>query len=237
MLTGLRKVSEENIKKYENGVTKIIESENIVRIKKGDLSIEMKALDKEKEIVTNLINEIEESSVKTEQAKTDAEVLNIEIAKKVQEVNAKKEKADSVVKEAMKIKEEVETTVKENLNEGDIKAMAGILGNPPEKIKLILTAVACLKPLGTDTPFQSLFSKAGDCFKGIAGFIETGGAGHKMKASDLQKADGFIKQLFTAIKKDNKDITEMSQLYQYIKTKVSGPTATLYQWVSMMGSW
>jgi hypothetical protein len=82
MLNNLRKTSEESIKKYEKGVGKIIESENIVKIKKADLNVEKKSLEKEKEEVNNLIKEIEEFSMKTQEAQTKAEILNIEIAKK-----------------------------------------------------------------------------------------------------------------------------------------------------------
>ena len=173
----------------------------------------MKALEKEKDIVNKLIAEIEDSTIKTTKAQTDAEILNIEIAKKVEEVSAKQSKADTVVKDALRIKAEVEITVKENLNEQDIKAMAGILGNPPDKIKLILSAVACLNPTGVSLPFQALFGKATVCYAGIRDFIDVGGAGHKMKGGDLSKCTALIDQLFKMIKKDpNTGVTEMSQL-------------------------
>jgi len=198
MLNNLRKTSEESIKKYENGVGKIIESENIVKIKKADLNVEMKSLEKEKEEVNTLIKEIEESSVKTQEAQTQAEILNIEIAKKVEEVSAKESKADFIVKDAIRIKAEVELVIEENLEEKKIKAMAGILGNPPEKIKLILMAVACLNPTGQSLDFKLLFGKAAEAYKGIKEFVDKdkGGAGHKLKKSSIDQAEALLKQLF-----------------------------------------
>jgi hypothetical protein len=216
MLNNLRKTSEESIKKYEKGVGKIIESENIVKIKKADLNVEKKSLEKEKEEVNNLIKEIEEFSMKTQEAQTKAEILNIEIAKKIEEVSAKQAKADFVVKDAIRFKAEVEQTVEENLDEKKIKAMAGILGNPPEKIKLILMAVACLNSTGQSLDFKLLFGKAAEAFKGIAGFVDKGGAGHKLKKSNLDQAEALLKQLFLIVKKDGA-ITEMSQLGQNYK--------------------
>ena len=157
---------------------------------------------------TDLIKEIEELYVKTQEAKT--------IAKKVEEVSAKQAKADFVVKDAIRFKAEVEQTVEENLDEKKIKAMAGILGNPPEKIKLILMAVACLNSTGQSLEFKLLFGKAAEAFKGIAGFVDKGGAGLKLKKSNLDQAEALLKQLFLIVKKDGA-ITEMSQLGQLIK--------------------
>lgn len=215
MLTSLRKVSEDNIKKYENGVLKIIESEEIVKIKKADLNVEMTSLEKEKNDVNTLIKEIEEASVKTQESQTKAEILNIEIAKKVEEVSAKQAKADFVVKDALEVKANVEQTVEENLDEKKIKAMQGIINNPPEKIKLIMQAVACLNPTGSVMDFKTLFMKAGDLFKGIKDFMNQGGAGHKLKQANLTNADGYLKNLFQLLKKDpSTGVTEVSQVGQ-----------------------
>jgi hypothetical protein len=228
MLNSMRKISEDNIKKYENGVLKIIESENIVKIKKADLNVEMKSLGEEKDQVNILIKEIEEASIKTQESQTKAEILNIEIAKKVEEVGAKQAKADFVVADATKVKEEVEKTVAENLDEKKIKAMQGIINNPPEKIKLIMQAVSCLNPTGQQMDFKTLFMKAGDLFKGIAGFMEVGGAGHKLKQANLTAADGYLKSLFSLLKKDPATgVTEMAQVGQYVYDKVSKDTFTL----------
>lgn len=88
------------------------------------------------------------------------------------------------------MKAQVETTVEENLDEKKIKAMQGIINNPPEKIKLIMQAVACLNPTGTSMDFKTLFMKAGDLYKGIKDFMAPGGAGHKLKQANLTNSDG-----------------------------------------------
>lgn len=192
---------------------KIIESEEIVKIKKADLNVEMMSLEKEKNDVNTLIKEIEEASVKTQESQTKAEILNIEIAKKVDEVSAKQAKADFVVKDALEVKTSVEQTVEENLDEKKIKAMQGIINNTPEKIKLIMQAVACLDPTGLVMDFKILFMKAGDLFKGIKDFMNQGGTGHKLKQANLTNDDGYLKNLFQILKKDpSTGVTEMSQV-------------------------
>ena len=42
-------------------------------------------------------------------------------------------------------------------------------------------AVACLNPTGQSLDFKLLFGKAAEAFKGIAGFVDKGGTGHKLK--------------------------------------------------------
>ena len=44
----------------------------------------MKSLEKEKEEVKNLIEKIEESTLKTHEAQTKAEIIKIEISKKIE---------------------------------------------------------------------------------------------------------------------------------------------------------
>mmetsp|Transcript_72368 Transcript_72368/g.156468 ORF Transcript_72368/g.156468 Transcript_72368/m.156468 type:complete len:130 (-) Transcript_72368:2260-2649(-) len=127
----------------------------------------MEGVTKEYENVNQLIKEIEESKIKTEEATIKTQTLNIEITKKVEEVGLKEENAKVVMDQARLIKEDVETSVKENLDERKIKGMNGIMNNPPEKIKLIVLAVNCLNPTGISNnqnswdSCKSLVMKAG----------------------------------------------------------------------------
>jgi len=154
----------------------------------------MAQVTKEYESVNKLIKEIEESKVKTQEATIKTETLNHEIGKKVAEVEIKEETAKKVMDEAKEIKIDVETSVKENLDEKKIKAMQGIVNNPPEKIKLIVLAVNCLNPTGSNYEnnwdgCKKLVIKSGNFYTGIKEFMEENGNGQNLTEKRIASAE------------------------------------------------
>jgi len=198
---------------------------------------------KEYESVNRLIKEIEESKVKTQEATIKTETLNHEIGKKVAEVEVKEETAKKVMDEAKEIKNDVETSVRENLDEKKIKAMQGIINNPPEKIKLIVMAVNSLTPTG-GTPdntwegCKKLVMKAGNFYNGVKSFMEEDGNGQNLTEKKIATAEAYLNQLFKLVKEDKTlDITSEDQMPNYIKEKVSQESYALYVWVKKMKNW
>lgn len=105
----------------------------------------------------------------------------------------------------------------------------------------MVQAVNCLNPTGSSfgnnwEGCKQLVMKAGQFYYGIKNFMAAEGAGQKLKARNLQEADVFLKQLFKECERDY-HLTDISQLGQAVKEKVSLETYTLYVWVTMMRDW
>lgn len=154
-------------------MSKIKESETIVSLKKQELGIQMTEVTREYENVNELIKDIEERKIKCEEATIKMSTKNIEITKLMESVEVKEKTAKIVMETAKVIKEEVETSVRENLDEKAIKGMQALLNQPSDKIKLILQAVNALNPVvGQNYPdtwegSRQLVQKAGQFYEGV----------------------------------------------------------------------
>lgn len=175
--------------------------------------------------MNQLIKEIEESKIKTEEATIKTQTMNIEITKKVAEVSQKEETAKIVMERAKIIKEDVETSVRENLDEKKIKGMQGIMNNPPLKIKLIVQAVNCLNPTGSSfgnnwEGCKNLVMKSALFYQGVRDFMEPEGSGQKLKKKHIDDSEVYLKNLWKECQPAF-GLTDISQLAECVKTKIS----------------
>lgn len=157
----------------------------------------MAEVTREQENVNDLIKDIEERKIKCEEATIKMQTKTIEIDKLMKAVQIKEEHANIVMNQAKIIKEDVETSVRDNLDEKKIKAMQGIMNNPPEKIKLIVQAVNCLNPVqGQQQPnswdgCKQLVMKSQQFCDGVKNFMDDAiGNGKNLKLSYINSSEG-----------------------------------------------
>lgn len=130
--------------------------------------------------------------------------------------------------EAKLIKEDVEVSVRENLDERKIKGMQGIISSPPEKIRLIVQAVNCLNPMGQSfgnswEGAKQLVLKASQFYQGVRDYMEPEGAGQKLKKKHIDDSEVYLNQLWKLCAKDY-NLTDITQLAEAVKTKISPET-------------
>jgi len=185
----------------------------------------MAEVTREKDNVEELIKEIEERKIKCEESTISCQTKNIEIAKLMESVKVKEENAKVIMEQARIIKDDVEESVRNNLDDKKIKGMQAIMNNPPEKVKLIVQAVNCLSPTGQQQSnswdgCKILLGKPQQLCDGIRGFMEESGNGKSLRMTHISNSETFIKDLFRKCKEEGV-VSSMDEMPSYIKNKVS----------------